>query len=60
MTGGRFREFISVLGYAVFVGALVMVVLRYFSGWPRFGALAVIGALGILFWNILRRRFGRT
>jgi hypothetical protein len=58
MSGG-FREFATVLGYALFVGALAAVVFRYTVGWVQYGALALLVALAIYLLSDLRKRFGR-
>ena len=54
-----FREFATVLGYALVVGTLAAVVFRCTVGWVRYGALAVLIALTVYLLNSLRKRFGR-
>lgn len=55
----KFREFLSVLGGALFIGALAAVIFRYTVGWVQYGALVLLVALAVYMLHDLRTRYGR-
>jgi len=57
--GDKLAEFVTVLIFALAIGAAVMLTMRYLGPGPRTAALIVIGAVVIVAWQYLRRKFGR-
>lgn len=60
MTGGKTREFVTVLFFALAFGAAVTAVMEYVEDpSTRTVMLIALGGLAILSWQYLRRRFDR-
>jgi len=58
--GDKLAEFVTVLIFALAIGAAVMLTMRYLGPGPRAVALIVIGASSIAVWQHLRKKFGRA
>ena len=56
---GRFTEFITVLVFALVIGIATRFALRFLRGAELTGALLALGAITVLIWRFLGRRFGR-
>ncbi|HET6453255.1 MAG TPA: hypothetical protein VFI02_02525 [Armatimonadota bacterium] len=57
--GSRFTEFITVLIFALVIGAATGLAIRFIHGRQLTFALLGLGAVTILAWRFLGRRFGR-
>ena len=56
---GRPTEFITVLIFALLIGLATGLAIRFLQGKELTAALLGIGALAILIWRFIGRRFGR-
>ena len=59
VNGGRATEFITVLVFALVVGVATGLAIRFLQGRELTAALLGLGAVTILVWQFLGRRFGR-
>ena len=59
MSGGRTKEFVTVLVFALAVGIATGLAIRFLKGTELTVALLGLGAVTILIWRFLGRRFGR-
>ena len=57
--GSKFTEFITVLLFALVIGVAIGLALRFLQGNTLVLTLVAIGAVTILSWQFLGRRFGR-
>lgn len=59
VNGGRFTEFVTVLVFALAIGMATGLAIRFLQGRELTAALLGIGALTILLWRFVGKRFGR-
>ena len=59
VNGSRFTEFITVLIFALVIGAATGFAIRFLQGRKLTTALLGLGAVTILAWRYLGKKFGR-